>query len=295
MIIYIYIYVIFIAIIMCIHIYIYIMYIYIYIISYHIRNHQWLCHTVLNLNSAAFLELQPGGDEETQDGDGNLESIIVGTMDFEDIRCFQGLSRIDFNQHYRKQSSLDWFWKFTGKHCSYCFFIPTYGAFPVENTWTSNSRTEEVLFAEFCWSSPTEQLKLLWSYRKICLLQKQFSALPFISLFMAEQGPCSTPKLGFTSCPILVFSLYQYSLFFKDFRAETISAFAWPVCCIHGKCISRIFPSFMNPCLQYSSKKLYRMFQMIFPVSDHHGSTTKVQCPARCPTSTPPPWRRCSH
>ena len=185
--------------------------------------------------------------------------------------------------------------KFYRKALFVLFFIPTYGAFPVENTWTSNSRTEEVLFAEFCWSSPTEQLKLLWSYRKICLLQKQFSALPFISLFMAEQGPCSTPKLGFTSCPILAFSLYQYSLFFKDFRAETISVFAWPVCCIHGKCISRIFPSFMNPGLQYSSKKLYRMFQMIFPVSDHHGSTTKVQCPARCPTSTPPPWRRCSH
>ena len=241
----------FIVIIMCIHIYI-------YIISYHIRNHQWLCHTVFNLNSAAFLELQPGGDEETQDGDGNLESIIIGTMDFEDIRCFQGLSRIDFNQHYRKHSSLDWFWKFTGKHCSYCSFILTHGAFPVENTWTNNSRTEEILFAEFCWSSPTEQLKSLWNYRKICLSQKHFSALP-LSLFMAEQGPCSTPKLGFTSYPILAFSLYQYSivfLFFQRFQGGNHSLsvclasllFTWKVYLKH-------FPSFMDPCLQYSSKK----------------------------------------
>ena len=82
---------------------------------------------------------------------------------------------------------------------------------------------------------------------------------------MAEQGPCSTPKLGFTSCPILVFSLYQYSLFFKDFRAETISVFAWPVCCLHGKCISRIFPSFMDPCLQYSSKKTIQDVPDDFP------------------------------
>ena len=65
---------------------------------------------------------------------------------------------------------------------------------------------------------------------------------------------------------------------------------------VYMESVSHAFsPVFMNPCLQYSSKKLYRMFQMIFPVSDHHGSTTKVQCPARCPTSTPPPWRRCSH
>ena len=139
------------------------------------------CKTVPNLNSAALLELQPGGDEETQDSDGNLECTTWNhcfgryggflKWGYPPIINFHGIFhyipsilgvplcqewpisiflKVWFNIHgYFKNSLI--FEDYLNQHLqetsgNRCSIIPTYGACPMnKNIWTTNSRTSPQL------------------------------------------------------------------------------------------------------------------------------------------------------